>query len=58
MAHSVRRITLGFGSGYDLAVLGIQPHTGVCTDSTEPIWDSLSPSVSAPPLLALFSLSK
>ena len=39
------------GSGHDLTLWGIQPPVGLCVDSVEPIWDSLSLSVSlyAPP---------
>ena len=46
MAQSVKRLTLDFGSGRDLTVRGIEPHVGLCTDSTEPSWDSLSLSLS------------
>ena len=65
MAQSVKRPTLGFSSGHGLAVRGLKPRTVACVDSGEPVWDSLSPSLSvslssslsASPLLA-FSLSK
>ena len=55
MAHSVKHPALGFGSGQDLTVHGIEPHVGLCADSMELAWDSLSPplSLSAPPLLVL-----
>ena len=53
MAQSVKRPTLDFGSGHDLTVRECEPCMGLCTDSTEPAWDSLSSSLSAPPLLAL-----
>ena len=53
MAQLVEPPALGFGSGPDLAVRGIEPHVGLCADSVEPAWVSLSPSLSAPPLLAL-----
>ena len=43
----VKRPTLGFSSGHDLMVRGIEP-------SVEPAWDFLSPSLFA---LLLFSLS-
>ena len=60
VAQSVKRLTLGFGSGHDLTVRGLEsgmesrmePHI----HSVEPAWDSLS----APSLLSLslsFSLS-
>ena len=42
-----------FGSGHDLTVPGIEPRFGLSADGVEPSWDSLSPSVSAPPLLTL-----
>ena len=45
-------VSLGFGSGHDLQVRGIEPHVRLCADSVEPAWDSLS-SLSAPPLLML-----
>ena len=54
MAQSVKGPTLDFGSGRDLTVYEFEPCTGLCTDSVEPAWDSLSSSLSAPPLLALF----
>ena len=56
MAESVKRLTLGFGSGHDLVVCELEPHIGLCAGSVEPAWDSLSLSLShsAPPLLAYF----
>ena len=57
MAQSVKRLTLGFGSGHDLMVCEFKPRGRLCADNVEPAWDSLSPSLSAPPLSAL-SLSK
>ena len=48
MAQSVKCLTLDFGTGHDL-----EPCVVLCTDSTEPAWDSLSPSLSAPSPLAL-----
>ena len=47
MAQSVEHLTfaLDFGSGHYLMVPGIQPHIGLCTDSTELALDSLSPSL-------------
>ena len=52
MAQSVKRLSLDFGSGHDLTAREFEPHIGLCTDSTEPAWGSLSPSLSAPSLLA------
>ena len=45
----------GFGSGHDLMVCEFEPHVGLCADSSElePASDSVSPSLSAPPLLML-----
>ena len=49
MAQLVRCPTLDFGLGHDLTVRGIEPRTGLCADSAESAWDSLSPSA-LPPL--------
>ena len=48
-----------FGSGHDLEVRGFGPHVGLCADSAELPWDSLSLSLSvlAPPVLSV-SFSK
>ena len=47
-----------FGSGHDLMVHGFEPCIGLCTDSGQPTWDSLSSSLSAhPPLMLTSSLS-
>ena len=45
-----------FGLGHNLTVNEFKPHIRRWADSTEPAWDSLSPFLSAPPLL-LLSLS-
>ena len=59
LAQSVKRPTLGFGSGHDLTVREFEPRIGLCADSAEPASGSLPPSLSVPPLLAPFlSLSK
>ena len=50
MAQSVKHPTVDFSSGQDLAVRGIEPYIKLYTDSAETAWDSLSPSLSAPPL--------
>ena len=52
VAQRVKCPTLDFHSGRDLVVCEFR----LCGDSTEPAWDSLSPSLSAPHLL-LLSLS-
>ena len=54
---SVKCPTLDSSSGYDHAVRELKPHIGLCANSVGPAWDSLSPSLPAPPLLAL-SLSR
>ena len=48
MVQWVKRPTLGFGSGHDLAVCGFESRIGLHADSVEPPWDSLSPLLSAP----------
>ena len=53
MAQSVKRPTLGFGSGHDLVVRGFEPWIGLCADSAEPAGDSLCPSLSDPASLVL-----
>ena len=53
MAQAVKRLTLDFGSGHDVTVREFEPQIGLCADITEPAWDSLSASLSAPPLLVL-----
>ena len=50
MARSIKPPTLGFGSGH-LTVCEIEAHVELFDDSEEPAWDSLSPSLSAPPQL-------
>ena len=51
MAQSVKRPALDFGSGHDLTVCGFEPLIGLCADSVELAWDSLSPLLSVPPRL-------
>ena len=46
MAQLVKRLTLGVGSGHDLAVCEVKPCVGLLADSVEPAWDSFSPSPS------------
>ena len=48
MAQLVKRLTLDLGSGHDLAVREFEPCVGLCTDSTDRAWDSLSLSLSLP----------
>ena len=54
MAPWVKDLTLGFGSGRDLATHEFEPHIGLCTDSAKPARNSLFPSLSAPPLSLSF----
>ena len=54
MAQSVKRLTLGFGSGHDLMVhYEFKPCIGLSAVSSEPASDPLSPSLSVPPLVIL-----
>ena len=48
MAQLVELLTLDLGSGHDLALGEIEHHVSLRTDSAEPAWDSLFPSLSAP----------
>ena len=48
MAQSVKHMSLDFGSGHDLTVCEIKPHMGLPTNSAEPAWDFLFPSLSLP----------
>ena len=49
---------LVWGSGHGSHGCGFEPPVGLCTDSEEPAWDSLSSFLSAPPLLTSLPLSK
>ena len=57
MVQLLKCLTLYFVSGRDLMVREVEPQVGLCTDSVEPAWDSLSLSLSLclpfPPSLAL-----
>ena len=57
MAQLVKHLTLDFGSGHALMVCEVQPRLGRCSDSAEPAWDSLSPSLKPLPCLCSLSLS-
>ena len=57
MAQLVKHLTFDFGSGHALMVCEVQPRLGPCADSTEPAWDSLSPSLKPLPCLCSLSLS-
>ena len=45
----VKPPALGFVSGHDLTVRGIEPRVGLGADSMEAAWDSLSPSLCPSP---------
>ena len=53
VAQSVKRSTLGIGSGHDLTVWGREPHGRLRVNGAEPAGDSLSFPLSAPPPRAL-----
>ena len=57
MAQLGKRPTLDFISGHNLMVGGFEPCVGLCTDSVEPVWDSLSLSLSALPCSCVLSPS-
>ena len=58
LLSQVKHLTLDFSSGHDFAVCNIEPRVGLCTDNTEPTWDSLSLSLSLSALpLLMHSLS-
>ena len=42
LPQQVELPSLDFGSGHDLTVCGFEPHIGLCTDSMETAWDSVS----------------
>ena len=48
---TVKHLTLA--QAMILRFVGSSPRIGLCADSAEPAWDSLSPSLSAPPPLTL-----
>ena len=58
VAQSVKRPALDFSSGHDLTVRGFESHVGLCPGSTEPAWDSVSPSLSLCPFPLVLSLTK
>ena len=53
VAKWVKHLTLGFGSGRDLTVREFEPRVGLCADSAEPAWDSLSSSLCPSPARAV-----
>ena len=57
MAHSVKHLTLAQGMISRFMSLSHVSGSGLTPQSLEPASDSVSPSLSAPPLLVLSSLS-
>ena len=57
VARSVKRPTLGFGSGHDVTVHEFGPRIRPCAGSMEPAWDCLSPTLSASPPARAVSVS-
>ena len=53
VSQSVKHLMHDFGSGHDVTVREFELHVGLPDDGVEPAWDSLSPSLSAPPPLSL-----
>ena len=51
VAQLVELLTLDFSLGHDLMAHEFEPCIGICAGRAKPAWDSLSPSLSAPPLL-------
>ena len=56
MAQSVKHLILDFSSGHELMVHKFKPCIGLCADSTEPAWNSLSSLSAPPPLMHTCSL--
>ena len=54
VAESVTHPAVDFSAWHDLMVCEFEPPVGLCADSTEPAWDSLS---APPPLVPFLSLS-
>ena len=54
VAQLVKCPALDIGSDHDLIVRGTEPCIGLCADTVDPAWDSLSPSLSASSPFALF----
>ena len=51
--QSVKRPPPGFSSGHDLTVREFEPCIGLFTDSVEPAWESVTPSLCPSPTLSL-----
>ena len=58
VAPPVKRPALDLGSGCDLGVREFEPRVGLCADGSEPVWDSVSPSLCPSPVVLSCSLSK
>ena len=57
VAQLVGHPTFDRGSGHDLIVPGFEPGVGLCTDSAESAWDSLSLFLPLPAHILSLSLS-
>ena len=58
VAQSLKHQTLDLGSGHDLTVHEFKLRIGLCADGVEPVWDSLSLSLSLCPSLVPLSQNK
>ena len=58
MAQSVKRPTLALAQVMISRFCEFEPHIGLHTDGAEPVWDSLSPSLSVPLPLTILCLSE
>ena len=57
MARSGKRLTLDLSSGHDLTVCEFEPRVGLCADSVEPAWDSVSSSLYPSPALSFSQIN-
>ena len=53
VAQLLKPPTLDFCSGHDLTVHGFETRLGLCADSSEPAWDSVSLSLCLSPACSL-----
>ena len=58
LAQSVKGLTLTSAQVTISRLLGFNPTLGLCADSAESAWDSLSPCLPVPPPLTLFIFLK
>ena len=57
VAQSGKHLTPDLGLGHDLTDCEIDSRMGLHSDSSESVWDSLSPSLAPPPLACILSMS-